>query len=1274
MERKQRFLLGLIILLLTPPAVLALFAVYVQQANARPQAGELWTRVSPQVVMPWAEAVYYVEHAGFKPTPTPTPAPTATPTPTPMPTPTPLPTPIDMVFVVDESPSMTSSIGAMAVAATSVVQDLAQERRGRIRYAAIRFDSVAETQTDWTDNPDQLIQGLNEIAQFPSGEGTDGRAALSKLEELLTSARARADKVVIFYTDGLMYPCPTCADEIRETARKLREEQKVDFYSVGLPFQGSDPIMTEVTGDPDKVFDPLNPTELARMFQEIKASVKLPPPPPPTPGGTPSSRPEREKERESSGYLSHRLDGRHFSTPLAGTNWMLGNGAIALPIHPVPEGPTTYAHPLVPLSAGLWDVGVEPPRMIFIDKGGQRHQLQAERRPLLLKITYFTLLLLPLPALLWSLAHVRRRPKPTAVAERKERELPPVHAPTMPEPLPLLPRLTPERLAPIPTLFVGLGGAGRRALHAVRADLKQMHLGRAGEPYDFLWIDTDTQEVEHESPFENWEGYQIEPLIAPPAVRQTEGYLPEPTHGTDHMQWFNAYAYRDAPRPLLNLTDGAKGERALARLALFRWLSGPNGVLPALVERVKRLDARPAADGARQIVVFASDDGGVGSGWFLDCGRLFQRVARQQQTQGLDALPDVIGVLCEEPQRRHPENRHALTMELETALTARKFPQRVTYAPGETLLDQVDAQSPYHWVFSVTAGDKNSVAAQCGELASVLVERHPRAGLLDQAQSFPAHAPVTTHSFSAHVLPTLIYDQVRCEIFLRLLGPDILLDVVADGQSGLKPQPVPADRAAQLLADWGREETPGGPLQLLLRAAVEHSAVAGFVGMMRAAPPNAREWFGEAFAAAVTQRLQGHSVGEAGWERGWRPGEAIDTLRLLAARLERSVKPELRNGNAPAQATEVVDHFISLANSAADDLEQWMQDFCRGCEQVAAQRNRLEQARRNLLSLQGRLYMDLEVNPDQIRHLARSVLEAGFGTPDTVSAIRRRLFFAVTADGAQARAHVHSFINEPQRFATADETAAAIDRLARTLARDVPATRIGGVLTNLPHERRRELARALVRAETQPQQVLLILPQTTGLTREEQQAVEEFGSFIPKPPTHGPRAQKHGDDHSAIRRLELTEAAAGQAVPPNRPLPFVEMAESIAEAVRRRAEKKYQIALPIFPSRLRIALTQPDAFRSFARAYKAGHIVLRQDDNGREQWAFADTGQFLTFERESSLAYAAANYVRDVTVHPTSFAVMDGGGSFAKLNQWRSERVNPDPDTLTQIAVDVYEY
>ena len=84
----------------------------------------------------------------------------------------------------------------------------------------------------------------------------------------------------------------------------------------------------------------------------------------------------------------------------------------------------------------------------------------------------------------------------TQKVEPKQLDLPPILETTYPEPLPVLPRLAVQPLTPIPTLFVGLGGAGRRALHAIRADLKQAHLGASAQPYSFLWIDTDAQEAE----------------------------------------------------------------------------------------------------------------------------------------------------------------------------------------------------------------------------------------------------------------------------------------------------------------------------------------------------------------------------------------------------------------------------------------------------------------------------------------------------------------------------------------------------------------------------------------------------------------------------------------------------------------------------------------------------------------------------------------------------------------------------------------------------------
>jgi len=64
---------------------------------------------------------------------------------------------------------------------------------------------------------------------------------------------------------------------------------------------------------------------------------------------------------------------------------------------------------LVPLSAGLWKVGVEPPDWTFANKTEKLQEITATSRPWLLKVTYFTLFVMLLPALLWALAHLRFR-------------------------------------------------------------------------------------------------------------------------------------------------------------------------------------------------------------------------------------------------------------------------------------------------------------------------------------------------------------------------------------------------------------------------------------------------------------------------------------------------------------------------------------------------------------------------------------------------------------------------------------------------------------------------------------------------------------------------------------------------------------------------------------------------------------------------------------------------------------------------------------------------
>src|SRR5215204_5491128 len=378
----KQFLKGLLILLLAPVAVLALLAAYVYWSNSRPQAARLQTRVAPQVVLPGSEAAYYMTFTGEEKAPDAQPA------------------NVDIAFLIDVSGSMTSSLPAMSEAAYKVASELSAEK-GRIRFALIRFDTDAEITAPWTDDAEVLRNGLQSLDSF-TGEN-DTRKAFVKLSELFDSARPDAKKVAVFYTDGNLEACstfficpfgPMTNQEMTDKAAELRAEG-IELFSIGLPAHGSAPLMVEITDSPSHVFDPVDASDLAANFRRAANSLIA--------------------GSEDGGQLSHRVDGRHFSVPLQGTSWAVDRqGSLTLSVGKLPKTTTTYAHPLVPLSAGLWRVGNEPPSLTFAAEDGRLLNLQAERRPLVLVITWMTLLWWLLPSLVWGLVYLMQR-KPAVI-------------------------------------------------------------------------------------------------------------------------------------------------------------------------------------------------------------------------------------------------------------------------------------------------------------------------------------------------------------------------------------------------------------------------------------------------------------------------------------------------------------------------------------------------------------------------------------------------------------------------------------------------------------------------------------------------------------------------------------------------------------------------------------------------------------------------------------------------------------------------------------------
>jgi hypothetical protein len=1236
----KTYLKGLLIFLM-PLLVFPLLAVYVWLANARPQEGALTANVSPQVAFTGREAAYYINFTGLEEGTQPAPPPQ-----------------IDMTFLIDVSGSMVPSLDAMAKAARQVTVDLSKANPD-IKFSLMQFSSGAETLVDWSSDPVVLGAGLDRLDK--AGGENDSRAAFRELDSLLARARPEAKKVVIFYTDGVIAACacvPMDWPEMEAAGRRLREAG-VEIYSVGLPLTGSDSNMVRITGSRDHIYDPVDLDDLLANFRLITERIQ--------PGAG------------EGGQVSHRLDGRHFSAPLEGTPWSIEpSGTLTLGVGKVTKNPDSYAHPLRPLLSGVWRVGVEAPKLVYIDEAGKLRQAVVQREPLMLVIGWFPLLLSLLPALLWTLYHYR--PRATAFTESEEAVLPDIARPRPPTSLPALPALAAETSPPVPTLFIGIGGAGRRALSAARADLKQRSPSDLPQPYRFLWLDVDSKESSRPLRFADWARHPIEELAVPRDVYQLEHYVAEQKPVPSQLKWFDFVHYdREAAREVMNLADGSRGDRRLARLALFRWLGEKGEPLSTLAAQTSALNDLESPDETRQIIVFASPNGGVGSGWFLDVGRMLRRIGRERQQQTMsEFVPEIIGVWCVERDAARLANQDALRLETETAVRAGAYPQQVALDSQGGLLSQVDTESPYNWIFSVSGDDETASAAQCAGVASVLVERQPRTKLLRRVPPTQAAIVTPIHVRSIHVLTTELREQIFFNLLRRVLGPDILLDLEPSGASGFSGGEQTADAVRQKLVEWEAELAPVTPLQMIIAAAAEPQRTQSMYDSIRVMPTLTSEWLASALASSLNQKLRGRKETNAGlWRRQWMPGEAVAVLKLLASRLELSVIPQARSLGGEPRAMEILETARTWAESAANELERWLAEFSSVSRQITREQQDLIKERVALTSLKDREYLDLPAGDDQIEELTKEVFSAWLGTSDVSSAIRERLFFDLeeTAGGVWQLV-LRSYLGQPKVFNDAETASAELKAHLWSLTLSAPATHIERVLSLLDEDRKAALGRGMVDLSLSCDEALLIAPEGDGLSARDTAELESFLGAVPQPANQGGRTDVRGHDRSAIRRVALLSATTGREVQPD--LPFVSESEIFAERIRYCAERKYELSTPQFPPELRIALSRPQEFGAFVKAYRSGRIVLREDGAGRQQWMLTETGEFLTYGTNTTLAQAAAYYVYDTRKKSAAgrMAATDanGGGDFTKLRGWldRQERSASD-DILTQLAIDVFE-
>jgi hypothetical protein len=519
----------------------------------------------------------------------------------------------------------------------------------------------------------------------------------------------------------------------------------------------------------------------------------------------------------------------------------------------------------------------------------------------------------------------------------------------------------------------------------------------------------------------------------------------------------------------------------------------------------------------------------------------------------------------------------------------------------------------------------------------------------------------------------LNYQLVKREVLLRLLGPTILLDLELDDASQkLVVKPISDSDAERLLIQWNGNEPKGTPWQLLLNSVIGLEGSAQFFERMASNQEKSHPdlvWFQQAFVASLTRQLRGHRK-SGRWVRTWMPGQAVFALRLFAERLTQRVKPQ-----AVGELADILTHVIDLIESSSMQLERWLMDFVPLCEDIG--KHQLAQQRETSKNRAGQVFIDKSVDKQHIEQWAEEAMQKWVGSKDMISALCERLFFTARLDKNNVVVVLAIYVEERQEFSS-EQVEIAVKRLkkyADTAAQEVPTLKVEGALAELEAPALREHARNMIDTQHRAEQVVMVMP-AVDESEPVSSVLNAFKELVVNPAKHEPADSCYGNDHSAIRRLELRTEELPDT---SDTLPFVQTAEQIAELMRQKAIDKFNMDLPIFPPALRIALSQTEAFRSFSLAYKSGHIVKPDDEFARDergilQWVFGDKKQFLTFGEANSLADAAANYVYMMKNPPMTFTESETPGDFSGLETWQETGGAPqDDDVFVLIAMMVEE-
>lgn len=1106
----------------------------------------------------------------------------------------------DIVIAIDVSGSMVDSLPAIKHAVGQLAANLLRE--GRYRLAVIGFDVPASQVVPWTSNTEAVARGLATVGTMDGDN--DSRALFALLPKVMSEARPGSRKVVVMFTDGYLDACPAnrCPTLMNwaemETAAAGLRKSGVKIAAVGLPRHTFRQGLVRLTGSDALVHDPSIIGALATSLRQAAAA------------GSSVVGPNAS--------LGLHLDGRNFeiSSDVLG-EWRLRGGQLALDVAPLPNMPAMFPISIAARHVGLWTVGQPPADMGIRDARGAETRHVCTIAPQVLVVSWGLLLLVFSPAILWILAHLGRLLMSTGgTVTETAHLLPRFTAPA--DPLPSLPPVI--RQGPvIPTLIVGLGGGGAALLHA-----RYQGLIRGGDKveeksHNLLLLDIDGRTITMPG---------VDVRLAPTALTNLDALASHGALTVHHLAVFQPETMRDRPRRELNLSEGARGDRRLARLAFFRWLV-EGDVKTVLDDALKRLLGLPTPTGHRQILIAFDENGGFGSAVAIDVARLFRRISRMRQRAEGNAIPDI--VLLSLSTGLIGPNAQSFQAELDTVGITGATPYRTTYCPEDPVLDCEDREVPYLAVLRLIDGEMGAAARRGAYLASLLADPASRREILAEMLVRRQESQRRGRGFTAEVWPSGLSvaaasrrEAIARALFLYLIAGDNLLGLRPAPGGGFTVPAVTSDEAVDALQRWAESDGArnGGLEDFLIAIAAGASGTGSSLAV--ADDP----WVIRAFAASLDAAL--------GTDPSGRPpltfAQASAALALIA-------------DTAPRMG------FAALADIArplAVRTAEWARTLGHNCHRVQQEFEVCLDHGDTAVKLLGHGW-----SMDDARAEAVRLLTEWLGEGASVE-LSRRLRFHVVLRGGVPDVVLATGFGTTVVHDGAESVSPVIMDWARSLAGSTPAAEAAPVLLRLDDKIRQTMIKDLAAQPERHDGSVLALP-AAGTDREAAAALKaEVDSVALSLSACGPCRIIVSGDSGSIRRLAWRFVEKGPD-DDDGATEVVQTPDWVAARWRKRMHNYYQRLISPLPPEIKIALLDEDWVKAFARAVADGGVFRSPDCRGRDCWWVAGVPLPLAADARAGLAFAAAVFVREKRVVPPRSAI--SSDAFAPLDMWRAGKV-----------------